>query len=165
MEEKLQFQMTEKEYSAAARFRDKKLEGNKVNIGLIILIVLVAGAVILWAVFGNADAGIALTALALLDIIYMLLRRRSDRGTFRASPFLNSTQLITFGEGIEFTNSFEKIFCPKFNVFAAGQKDDYLFIIATPRKGCFCINKERYKSKELENLISSLKAAGKIEGE
>ncbi len=161
---KITFQMNEKEYYAAQKFRNKKMSKVKIN-GYIVLAIILAALVVVGAVIKNVELLTLAVGLLIIMALFLFIRRKAEASNFEISPILNAPQLISYNEDIEFTNSFEKILCPKFKIYAAGQTEKYLFIIATPRKGCFCINKARYSSEELDGLINILKNTGKFKGE
>lgn len=156
--------MTEKEYLAALKFRNKTLSESKINLPLLVLAALAAAAVLL-GVLGRVEAAAAALLAFAAGCIMLLIKRKSEKDAFKTSPLLNAPHLVAFDKGLEITNNFEKITCPDFNIFAAGQTGEYLFIIPTLRKGCFCINKSRYASPALESLIAALNGAGKIKGD
>ncbi|MCD7723876.1 MAG: hypothetical protein LUH82_08070 [Clostridiales bacterium] len=161
---KLSFQMNEKEYLAAVKFKNKALSGKRLSTAGFWAAVLFAAAAGLM-IFNNMQAAAMAGAAFVLLCVFALIKRLSVKKAFSTSPTLNAGHLITFEKNLEITNNFEKITCPDFNIFAAGQTGEFLFLIATPRKGCFCINKNRYSSPELDSLIAALKSAGKFKEE
>lgn len=92
------------------------------------------------------------------------MQKKGIMSQFNSSPIIAGEQTaVLYEEGIEFINSYEKMFVPWQSIYAVRQDSQCLIILPTYRKGLFVISKERYKGNELDSLVCALQKNIKIE--
>lgn len=93
-----------------------------------------------------------------------IMQKKGIISQFYSLPNMSGEQtIVLYDEGIEFINSYEKMFVPWQSIFAVKDDSGNLIILPTFRKGMFVISKERYKGSELDVIISALQRNVKIE--
>ncbi|MCC8072595.1 MAG: hypothetical protein LIO62_00495 [Clostridiales bacterium] len=126
-------------------------------------------AVLLFAVTIILKFDYAMFIFTVLILFFAILRRVTEKRSiiqeYNFSKTLSGEYTIKlYEDGVEVISSYEKIFTPWQALFAVIEKGENLIILPTFRKGVFVINKNRYSSKELDEIISSLSAHTKIKG-
>lgn len=153
------FKMTPDEYYIGWNEKNKMINGNKNLIMTIFCIVLIAVLVVVNIfVFKMFIAYLLVLMVAFIPIIKINSEKRAIKNNFLQCPFLNGETTVFVKEnGVEFNNGFEKIYCDFDCIYYAKNEDKHLIICPTLKKGTFVINKERYKSEELDELLQILK--------
>lgn len=160
----LTFKMTADEFYSGWKFKKKKGKLNN-TAHTIIFIVAAIGFLVLGII--TKDILLALFSTAFMIIAYssiFIFEKKSITQEYNFSRILNDEHTIKlYDEGIEFFNSFEKIYTPWQSLFAVKETKDNLIILPTFRKGIFVINKSRYSGENLDKIISALQKNIKIE--
>lgn len=156
---KLTFKMTGEEYYLGVKYRRSK--GDSLSRRVLLLVVLFnCAAALLVGVLLDIMAGAVTIIICMAAFVFLLLfmQKKSIIQEYNFSRTLSGENTVRlYGEGIELFNSYEKIYTPWQSVFAVKETDKALIILPTYRKGVFVINKEKYKSPELERITDALR--------
>lgn len=164
MNNSITFKMTGEEYYLGWKYKLNK--GKIQNRAVIPIMVLLC---ILTIIFGfilkfETTAIIIVLFFATSVLSQLSIQKKGIIQEYNFSKVLNGDNTLRlYSEGMEIINSYEKIFTPWKSVFAVKETPENLIILPTFRKGVFVISKDRYKSDELENILSLLKNNLKIE--
>ena len=159
---KLTFKMTAEEFYLGWKYKLKKNNFN--NIKPVFIIPLLIVFLLLTLYIKNYFYFVYFFFFAGLIIFNNIMQKKSIISQFYSLPNMSGEQtIVLYDEGIEFINSYEKMFVPWQSIFAVKQDSGNLIIVPTFRKGLFVINKERYKGSELDALIFALQRNVKIE--
>ncbi len=159
---KLTFQMTADEFYEGWKYKLKKNNfKDKTPLLLIILLIVIALLMIITKDFYYLF-------YCLLFIILVVFRKsmnkKAVKNQFFSSPTMSGeATLCTYGEGLEIINSYKKIFVPWQSIFSVKETEKFLMIMPAYRTIVFVINKERYRSSELNEIISLLKQNTTVE--
>lgn len=141
-----------------------KLANNKTFIALAILVLLCANVVLFFMNAHFVNYIITNAIIIFLLLITFNSRKNTIKKQFLSSVILNDTHTIRiYDEGLEFINSYEKIFAPWQSIFSVKMTEKYLFILPTYRKGLFVIDKQKYAGEELNALIETLQTKTSVE--
>lgn len=159
---KLTFQMTADEFYEGWKYKLKK--NNRNNKKIILLFSLLAVFLCLSIYIKEYFFIFYLFLFAGFLIFNSFMQKKSIVSQFNSSPILAGEQTaVLYEEGIEFINSYEKMFVPWQSIYAVKQERQSLIILPTYRKGLFVISLERYKGSELDAIICALQKNVKIE--
>lgn len=155
---KLTFKMTGEEYYLGVKYKMSKgdtLSGSRLFILLLNCVLLL----LIGELFGfTAGAVTIIICISVFMSLQKKMQKKSVIQEYNFSRTLSGENTVRlYGEGIEIFNSFEKIYTPWQSVFAVKETDRALIILPTYRKGVFVINKEKYKSPELERITDALR--------
>jgi hypothetical protein len=160
---KLTFRMNAEEFNLGMKLKLNKNNNKNTIFYIFSLSILILDIILYYATKDILSLLIFVFYIIGLFII-LAIRNKSLKKQFLMSPILNGEHTIcTYDEGIEIINSYEKIFTPWQSIFCVKETPKYLFIIPTYRKGVFVINKETYKSNELDEIIATLHSRANVE--
>ncbi len=153
--------MTGEEY-----YRGFKYKVNKTGMSDVAQIIIISAIIVIFAVLTvlkmiDFYLSVFVVLLAVFYAVQMFTNKKSVIRYYEMSPVLNDEHTINiYDEGIELINSYEKIYAPWQSVFSFKETSKELIILPTLSRGVAVINKERYASNELQNLIGVLKSKG-----
>lgn len=149
--------MTAEEYYIGLKYKSKK---GKISDGLLISTAVMIAVMTLLSI--EFEMGKIYTAVfAFIPIIMYFLEKNIKKQAaiknYNVMPQLNSQQTIHLcDDGIKLFNGFEKVYAPWKKIFAVKETPKYLIIIFTFRKGLAVVNKEKWQSEELDEIIDAL---------
>ncbi len=157
---KLTFKMTAEEFYLGWKYKLKK--NNRDNKKILYLLPLL---ILLSIIFTkNYFYFVYFFFFAGFIVFNNIMQKKSIISQFYSLPNMSGEQtIVLYDEGIEFINSYEKMFVPWQSIFAVKDDSGNLIILPTFRKGMFVISKERYKGSELDVIIYALQRNVKIE--
>lgn len=157
---KLTFKMTAEEFYLGWKYKLKK--NNRDNKKILYLLPLL---ILLSIIFTKNYFYFVYFFVIIGFIIFNnIMQKKGIISQFYSLPNMSGEQtIVLYDEGIEFINSYEKMFVPWQSIFAVKDDSGNLIILPTFRKGMFVISKERYKGSELDVIISALQRNVKIE--
>lgn len=157
---KLTFRMTAEEFYLGWKYKLKK--NNRDNKKILYLLPLL---ILLSIIFTKNYFYFVYFFVIIGFIIFNnIMQKKGIISQFYSLPNMSGEQtIVLYDEGIEFINSYEKMFVPWQSIFAVKDDSGNLIILPTFRKGMFVISKERYKGSELDVIISALQRNVKIE--
>lgn len=162
---KITFTMNADDYYIGLKFKNKKIKSR--NLLTSILCIVFAIVIVLYTVFLVKNPFLYFFAflIALLPIYRSALEKKVVKNNFNQSIVLTGEQTLCVSEnGIEIINGFEKIYCPYGTILGIEDTKDYLIIAPVIKKGVFTINKQRYASQELDEIVKILKEKENVEG-
>lgn len=161
---KINFTMTPDEYYLGWKYKNKKAGSNDIFIFAMCAIIFVAIVLITIFVLKSPILYLFAALIALLPFYRVSAEKRSVKNNFTQSPISSGEHtLVLTDSGIEIINGFEKIYCPFGTVFAVKETEENLIIIPLLKKGVITINKKRYNSDELTEIIAVLREKENVE--
>jgi hypothetical protein len=160
---KLTFRMNAEEFNLGMKLKLNKTKNTNKALYLFSLCIFILNILLCYAT--KEILSLLIFVFYIIGLLVILaIRNKSLKKQFLMSPIVNGEHTIaTYDEGIEIINSYEKIFAPWQSIFCVKETPKYLFIIPTYRKGVFVIDKDRYNSDKLNELISVLKIRVNVE--
>lgn len=164
MNNSISFKMTGEEYYLGWKYKLNKgkiqTKGTAAAIILFGILLVVLG----FAFDYELVAFIAVVFSIVMAVMQQSIQKKIIIQEYTFSKVLNGENTLKlYGEGIELINSYEKIYTPWQSIFAVKETGQSLIILPTFRKGVFVIDKSRYMSEELENIIASLRKNIRLE--
>jgi hypothetical protein len=160
---KLTFRMTAEEFNLGMKLKLEKNNHSNRSLSIIVAILIIFD-IIIFAFSKDISSIIFFAVLLILILLSAIFRKKATQRQFNMSPILRGEHTIcTYDEGLEILNGYEKIFTPWQSIFCVTETPKYLYILPTYRKGVFVINKETYKSNELDEIIATLHSRANVE--
>ena len=151
------YRMTAEEYYIGYKY---KLKRGKLPDTMLISTVIMAAVMFLLAM--EFELGMVYAVfLAVIPVIMLFaetaVKKKTVLRNYNMLPQLNSQQSIHLCEdGIKLYNSFEKVYVKWERVFAVKETPKYLIIIFSFRNGIAVIDKEKWQSEQLNEIIGAL---------
>lgn len=151
------YKMTAEEYYIGYKYKLKK---GKLPDTMLISTVIMAAVMFLLAMEFELGMFYAVF-LAVIPVIMLFaeiaVKKKTVLRNYNMLPQLNSQQSIHLCEdGIKLYNSFEKVYVKWERIFAVKETPKYLIIIFSFRNGIAVIDKEKWQSEQLNEIIDAL---------
>lgn len=159
----INFIMSAQDYLTALRARNKKINNpTKSNIVFILLSVCLIAALTVISVLTKDSfyAGTFGIFLIITVIFRYVNEKRSIMKAYDESPVVQSMHTIrTYRDGLEIINSYEKLFVPWEGIYMSENTDSH-FIIMPSYGHVYAIDKHKYASQTLDNIIAQINSGG-----